>query len=99
MLKKQEKNLLEKGGSSQQSTQICVMNKKILKEVNEVACEIIRGECNINRTNKVYKKLIKEIDRVEKKKKKNKHTLELLEAAKNLAENLKVYIDVNYNLK
>lgn len=75
------------------------MNKKILKEVNEVACEIIRGECNINRTNKVYKKLIKEIDRIEKKKKKTKHTLELLEAAKNLAEKLKVYIDVNHNLK
>lgn len=71
------------------------MNKKILKEVNDVCREIIRGECDINKTNKVYKKLIKEIDKLKRKRKKSKNTLDLLEAAKNLAVNLKVYIDIS----
>lgn len=70
------------------------MNKKILKEVDDVCREIIRGECDINKTNKVYKNLIKEIDKLNRKRKKTKHTLDLLEAAKNLAENLRVYIDI-----
>ena len=75
------------------------MNKKILKEVNEVACEIIRGDCDINKTSKVYKKLIKEIDRLEKKKKKTKHTIDLINSAKKLAETMKVYIDVSGIIK
>lgn len=75
------------------------MNKKILKEVNEVACEIISGECDINKTSKVYKKLLKEIERLEKKKKKTKHTAELISSAKKLAETMKVYIDVSHIIK
>lgn len=71
------------------------MNKKILKEVNDVCREIIRGECDINKTNKVYENLIKEIDKLKRKRKKTKNTLDLLEAAKNLAANLKVYIDIS----
>ena len=41
------------------------INKDILKEVNEVACEVVCGKCDINKTTKVYKKLLKEIKRIE----------------------------------
>jgi len=71
------------------------INKDILKEVNEVACEVVCGKCDINKTTKVYKKLLKEIKRIEKKKKKTKHTIELITSAKKLAEALKVYIEVS----
>ena len=74
------------------------MNKKILKEVDEVTGEIIRGESNINKTTKLYKKLLKEVEKL-KKRKQTEHNKKLINIIEKLTKSMKVYIDVSRILK
>ena len=74
------------------------MNKKILKEVNEVTGEIIRGESNINRTTKLYKKLIKEVERL-KKRKQTEYNKKLINIIEKLTKSMEPYIDVKQIIK
>ena len=74
------------------------MNKKILKEVDEVTEEIIRGESNINKTTKLYKKLLKEVERL-KKRKQTEYNKKLINAIEKLVESMRVYIEVRYIIK
>ena len=74
------------------------MNKKILKEVDEVTGEIIRGESNINKTTKLYKKLLKEVERL-KKRKQTEHNKKLINVIEKLTETMRVYIEVRYTIK
>ena len=74
------------------------MNKKILKEVDEVTGEIIRGESNINKTTKLYKKLLKEVERL-KKRKQTEYNKKLINVIEKLVESMRVYIEVRYTIK
>ena len=74
------------------------MNKKILKEVDEVTGEIIRGESNINRTTKLYKKLFKEIERL-KKRKQTEYNKKLINIIEKLTKSMEPYIDVKQIIK
>ena len=74
------------------------MNKKIFKEVDEVTGEIIRGESNINRTTKLYKKLLKEVERL-KKRKQTEYNKKLINIIEKLTKSMKVYIDVSQIIK
>ena len=74
------------------------MNKKILKEVDEVTVEIIRGESNINKTTKLYKKLLKEVEKL-KKRKQTEHNKKLINIIEKLTKSMKVYIDVSQIIK
>ena len=74
------------------------MNKKILKEVHEVTGEILRGESNINKTTKLYKKLIKEVERL-KKRKQTEYNKKLINIIEKLTKNMEPYIDVRQIVK
>ena len=74
------------------------MNKKILKEVDEVTGEIIRGESNINKTTKLYKKLLKEVERL-KKRKQTEYNKKLINIIEKLTKSMKSYIDVSQIIK
>ena len=74
------------------------MNKKILKEVDEVTGEIILGESNINKTTKLYKKLLKEVERL-KKRKQTEYNKKLINVIEKLVESMRVYIEVRYTIK
>ena len=74
------------------------MNKKILKEVDEVTGEIIRGESNINKTTKLYKKLIKEVERL-KKRKQTEYNKKLINIIEKLTKSMEPYIDVKQIIK
>ena len=74
------------------------MNKKILKEVDEVTGEIIRGESNINKTTKLYKKLLKEVEKL-KKRKQTEYNKKLINIIEKLTKSMKSYIDVSQIIK
>ena len=74
------------------------MNKKILKEVDEVTGEIIRGESNINKTTKLYKKLLKEVERL-KKRKQTEYNKKLINIIEKLRKSMEPYIDVKQIIK
>ena len=74
------------------------MNKKILKEVDEVTGEILRGESNINKTTKLYKKLLKELERL-KKRKQTEYNKKLINVIEKLVKSMRVYIEVRYTIK
>ena len=74
------------------------MNKKLLKEVDEVTGEIIRGESNINKTTKLYKKLLKEVERL-KKRKQTEYNKKLINIIEKLTKSMKSYIDVSQIIK
>ena len=74
------------------------MNKKTLKEVDEVTGEIIRGESNINKTTKLYKKLLKEVERL-KKRKQTEYNKKLINIIEKLTKSMKSYIDVSQIIK
>ena len=74
------------------------MNKKILKEVDEVTGEIIRGESNINKTTKLYKKLLKEVEKL-KKRKQTEHNKKLINIIEKLTKSMEPYIDVKQIIK
>ena len=74
------------------------MNKKILKEVDEVTGEILRGESDINKTTKLYKKLFKEVERL-KKRKQTEYNKKLINIIEKLTKNMEPYIDVRQIVK